>query len=202
MKIFLDFDGTLIDSRQRLYYLFQRLVPNSKLSFEEYWVLKRNGNSHELLFKRFFPTNDYEVFEQSWMQLIETKEFLDIDSPFDDVSTYLSDLIEDNNLYLITARQSLEGVLYQLEKFGWVSLFEDIFVTQQKSEKDILINPLLSKHEKGCLVGDTGTDILAAKILGLYSVGVYSGFLSKEILRSYRPDLLLPCITDFNWRIL
>jgi len=198
MKIFLDFDGTLIDSRQRLYYLFQRLVPNSKLSFEEYWVLKRNGNSHELLFKRFFPTNDYEMFEQSWMQLIETKEFLDLDFPYVNVSGYLANLKKDNNLYLVTSRQFIEGVVYQLKRFEWDMFFDDVLVTKQKFRKEDLVKSVMSPGEKGCMIGDTGKDIQTAKNLGLFSVGVYSGFLSREILVKYQPDILKSCITEFN----
>ena len=36
MNIFFDLDGTLLDSKERLYYLFQHLVPECKFSFEEY----------------------------------------------------------------------------------------------------------------------------------------------------------------------
>ena len=41
MKIFFDLDGTLINSKMRLYSLFQELVSASNLSFDEYWNLKK-----------------------------------------------------------------------------------------------------------------------------------------------------------------
>ena len=64
MNLIFDLDGTLIDSRNRLYQLFQRLVPESTLSFEEYWKLKRNKISNkDILIHRFcFKDNKIEQF--------------------------------------------------------------------------------------------------------------------------------------------
>lgn len=199
MTIFLDLDGTLIDSRQRLYQLFQYLIPRSNLSFDEYWDLKRNNISHKLIIDRYFPYINYKVFIESWMSLIETKEYLDLDFPFENVSNYLAKLrVDGNDVYLVTARQFIDGVYYQINKFGWLSCFNDILVTQQKSEKESIIRPLLKNNEKAYFIGDTGKDIQTAKALGVFSVGVYSGFLSKDILLTYQPDLLLSSITEFT----
>src|SRR2546421_346944 len=48
-KIFFDLDGTLIHAHTRLYRLFQHLVPESKLSYEQYWERKRSPANHELI---------------------------------------------------------------------------------------------------------------------------------------------------------
>ena len=47
MNIFFDLDGTLIDSKLRLYSLFQKLVPESILTYDEYWKYKMNKISHQ-----------------------------------------------------------------------------------------------------------------------------------------------------------
>lgn len=202
MNIFLDFDGTLIDSRQRLYQLFQRLVPCSTFNFDEYWELKRNGISHQLILNNHFPNKDYDLFMVHWMKLIETKEYLDLDIPIQGVSSYLANLrARGDDVYLVTSRQFVSGVVYQLEKFEWLDFFNELLVTQQKYDKRALVKPFLKKDVKGCLIGDTGEDIKTAKDLGLFSVGVCSGFLSKEVLETYKPDLLISDVTKFNPRV-
>ena len=49
MNIVFDFDGTIIDASERLYRLFQDLVPRSALSKEAYWALKRNKINHNMI---------------------------------------------------------------------------------------------------------------------------------------------------------
>ena len=54
MNIIFDFDGTLIDSKERLFKLFSFLVPQSNLDFKAYWELKKQGIGHaEILEKHF-----------------------------------------------------------------------------------------------------------------------------------------------------
>ena len=49
MNLFFDLDGTLLNSRKRLYTLFQDLIPESKLSIDEYWDLKRDKIDHKTI---------------------------------------------------------------------------------------------------------------------------------------------------------
>ena len=79
MNLFIDLDGTLIDSKLRLYHLFQYLVIDSELSFEEYWELKRNKIDHkEILSSKFNYTNkQYIIFLNKWMSEIELNSRLD-----------------------------------------------------------------------------------------------------------------------------
>lgn len=71
MNIVFDLDGTLLDSRRRLYVLFQRLVPGSLLSFDEYWSLKRNGTGHETILLERFGIESVELdgFLSRWLAL-------------------------------------------------------------------------------------------------------------------------------------
>ena len=54
MKIFFDLDGTLINSKIRLYSLFQELVPVSNFSFDEYWDFKQNKINHATILRKKF----------------------------------------------------------------------------------------------------------------------------------------------------
>jgi len=200
MNIFFDLDGTLIDSRQRLYQLFQYLVPQSQLTFDDYWNLKRNKITHEIILNEYFEITDFANFEKVWLQLIENENYLDLDQPFEGVTQYLSDLKKKEiSIYVSTARQSRQGVLYQFDRFGWTNLFDGILITEQKLDKHDLISPYLSgRKNENWIVGDTGKDIQIGKCLGIKTVAVYSGFLSKEVLLEYHPDLIFERVDEFQ----
>lgn len=200
MNLFFDLDGTLIDSRKRLYFLFKELVPDCVLSLEDYWYLKRRKINHEFIVRKIY-LSDYKIFEEKWFSNIEKNEYLDLDKPYDGVSEFLKYLKNlGHDIYLVTARQSLDSVVYQLNKFNWSSIFNDILVTKQKISKSDLITTLVDEKSKfeNWFIGDTGVDIIEGKKAGCTCVAVCNGFLDKDILFSYQPDFLIDTILDLK----
>ena len=200
MKIFFDLDGTLIDSKDRLYRLFQHLVPVSNLTFEAYWDYKKNKIDHKkILETRFsFLEKDILHFQRSWMNMIEMPEWLAFDKPFKGVTAYLNELKKQHELYVVTARQFETSVLMQLTDFGWTSFFTKVLVTAQKTEKIDLINNAIAINSSDWFVGDTGKDIETGKSLGMQTAAVLYGFLNKEKLIEYKPDLIINTVIDFK----
>jgi len=200
VNIFFDLDGTLIDSRTRLYQLFQFLVPNSQLQFEEYWELKRNKINHkEILTTKFnYSEEDFRKFEQKWMAEIELKRWLDLDKPFEGITEFLIDLSDRNALFLVTARQSEKMVLQQIKKFGWGSIFIKVLVSEQKQEKYDLIKTTVKVNPDDWFVGDTGKDIQTGKLLGIKTAAVLSGFLNNKSLLQYEPDVIANTVLNFS----
>jgi phosphoglycolate phosphatase len=194
VHLFFDLDGTLIDSRQRLYNLFQRLVPQSDLTFEEYWNLKRQKIGHQKILMEQFGYNEQtvSVFEKEWLDLIETEEYLSYDKPFDFTKHVLQTLKAKNHkLYLITARQSKEKTLKQLNDLGLSCFFEGVFITESKKTKfDLIKESKIQLLPNDILIGDTGIDIKTAKDLNLINIAVLSGFRNREILSEYAPDFI------------
>lgn len=198
-KIIFDFDGTLIDSRRRLYELFTFLEPDLNLSFDGYWKLKRNGISHKEILNNLKYSNYYDnsSFEMKWMELIEDEKYLSLDTPFDGVQKLFDKLKKEGySIILLTARQFPEKVHKQLDSFGWNNVFSKILVTQQKYTKTELLFAEQDEYSDAIMVGDTGKDILTGKEIGAYSIAVLSGFLSKKKLKKYKPDEILNCLTD------
>src|SRR5436190_11085063 len=184
MKIFFDFDGTLIDSKKRMYELFKYLVPESSLTYDEYWILKSKKIDHrEILIGRFSYSDErYKIFLEEWMKSIELPEWLALDRPFPGITDVLLNLSRKHQLYIITSRQFPDLVLRQIEDFGWSPFFEEVFVTGQKKEKfELLKNLVIEKTD--WFVGDTGHDIQTGKQLGMKTAAVLSGFLNKEKLK-------------------
>jgi phosphoglycolate phosphatase len=200
MTLFFDLDGTLIDSRQRLYKLFQHLVEESHLTFDDYWALKRNKIDHREILVRYFNYSqiEFDYFEKNWMTLIESSEYLTFDQPFDGVKEYLNALLcYDVELYLVTARQFKSGVSKQLSEFGWEGLFKGVLVTEQQKSKADLMKNFIDYKNVNWIIGDTGTDITIGKSLGINTMAVLSGFLSKKFLMEYNPDLVCESVTNF-----
>jgi phosphoglycolate phosphatase len=201
MNIFCDLDGTLIDSRARLYELFSYLVPCSNLSFDEYWGLKRNQINHrQILIEHFkYSESQIDCFEKSWMSEIELKKWLDLDCPFESITDFLVHLNRVNNIYLVTARQNKQNVHMQLKKFGWSNIFVEVLVTEQKSTKIDLIKNLLQVESEDWIVGDTGKDVQTGRTLGIKTAAVLSGFLNENSLLKYSPDIIVDNFIDLKF---
>ena len=201
MKIFIDLDGTLIDSSDRLYKLFCLLTGSDALSKKKYWLMKRSRISHEVILNsqyKYSP-DDISVFQNRWHGLIESREFIDLDVPHSDIDVTLKRLSAMHDLHLVTARQDGKMVEYQLQKFGWLNYFSSVLVTERKFEKCELIQKLEPK-KTDWVIGDTGHDGMAAKKLNLKSAVVLNGFLDKNSLLTYMPDLILESFSNFKIR--
>lgn len=200
MNLIFDLDGTLIDSRLRLYRLFQHLVPKSTLSFDEYWELKRRkiSNQNILANKLGFESAAIERFVAIWMERIEDYDFLALDKSFPGIEETLESLGKKAKLHVCTARQARQPVLYQLKRLGLLRFFESIMVTEQTRAKEELIAATLKLAPQDWIIGDTGKDIQVGKVLGIQTCAVLNGFLNEENLLRYCPDLVLGSAVEFR----
>ncbi len=201
MNIVFDLDGTLIDSKLRLYRLFKDLAPDSSLSYEQYWVLKRNRTSNETILSSELGYGQDQIarFVVQWMALIESPEYLGLDSNFVGIHATLEVLQKQADLYVCTARQFRYPVLEQLANLDLSKYFKQVLVTEQTHSKESLI----ATHVAGLsandwLLGDTGKDIQVGKFLKMKTCAVLTGFLSKDSLQFYEPDLILASVKVFS----
>jgi len=193
-NIFFDLDGTLIDSRLRLYLLFCEITLQKKLNFDDYWKLKRNKNDHKTILMNCFgySENDCSDFEHKWLSLIEDKKYLYYDKPFFYTKEVLSKLKQrDIELYIVTARQNKKNAVDQILNFNLNPFFEDILVTERRKSKLDLLKESISFSKEDILIGDTGLDVITAKALGIKSIAVLSGFRNKITLAEYKPDFIV-----------
>lgn len=201
MNIVFDLDGTLINSKPRLYNLFQLLVPSSTLSYDEYWAFKENKITHEKILANQFGYQEAAIaqFVKQWMDLIETPAFLALDTNFPGIHDTLAGLSEQAQLLVCTARQHRKPVLEQLERLGLLPFFSHVLVTERRHSKDDLIRhqcPELNGND--WMIGDTGEDVKVGKSLQIKTCAVLSGFLNKQSLMPYAPDLILGSVNEFK----
>lgn len=190
--LFIDLDGTLIDSRPRQYQLFMELAPHCPLDFDAYWRIKRRRINQEQMLRQYCGVTDaatIENFHAQWMRQVEEPARLALDHPLPDADAFLARAVAYGTLYLVTARQSAALVAKQIAAFGWSRYFTALLVTEQRHDKATLMR----SHARpgGIVIGDTGEDIRAAKALGLTSIAVTSGILDGDILREYAPDRIV-----------
>ncbi|HVT62936.1 MAG TPA: HAD hydrolase-like protein [Legionellaceae bacterium] len=201
LNLIFDLDGTLIDSRLRLYTLFQHLVPTSVFSYEAYWERKQNKISHQDILQNELNYSPEKIqrFHKDWMALIETDDFLSLDKAFDAIHVFLQGLLPFANLYVCTARQNRLAVHAQLEDLQLKHFFTDILVTEQIKTKEFLIkNAIHTLSQKDWMIGDTGKDIQAGKMLKIRTCAVLSGFLNEKSLLPYQPDYIIPHVIEFH----
>lgn len=196
-KYIFDLDGTLVDASDRLYDLFQFLVPESKLTKKEYWNLKRDKVNHQMILERYFPNYSFENFNSKWLCLIEQPEYIEKDKLYDDTISTLKRLSESNEVYLLTARQSKENLFSELDRLGIKSFFKQILVTEAKCDKAELLNKLQFTADD-YFVSDMGKDIAIGNAAGLKSIAITHGFMSGKRLAEYRPWKMVNALEEID----
>lgn len=200
MNLIFDLDGTLINSRLRLYRLFQQLVPESNMSHDSYWSFKQEKVSNETILANVFRFDTVRInrFIADWMNHIEAPEFLALDTNLPGMHEALRRLSKQARLHICTARQHRQPAVDQLDRLGLLSFFDSVMVTEQSRCKVELIEAVSGLGPQDWIIGDTGKDIQVGKALGIKTCAVLSGFLSEMSLRPYDPDLILPTASDFQ----
>ena len=202
MKIIFDLDGTLICSKKRLYELFCNLIQSRDLSFSDYWNLKYIGNSNQDILRERFDYTKAEIsnFVNGRMKKIESDYYLEMDTLIVGTIEFLERIIQNNSLYICTARQSTCQVAKQLESLSISKYFENIFVTEQKNSKaELLKNSGLKFTKHDWIIGDTGHDIITGKEIGINTCAVLSGFMSLDALIGYSPDIIVANIAKIDF---
>ena len=201
MNMVFDLDGTLIDSRLRLYRLFQHLVPDSQFSYEQYWALKQKKISNEVILSSMLGKEQDQVmrFVAQWMALIESPSYLALDKNFVGIHAALTRFQQQADLYVCTARQLRQPVLDQLASLDILQFFKRVLVTEQKHSKETLIAAYVANlSSQDWMVGDTGNDIQVGKLLNMKTCAVLSGFVSRVSLEDYNPDLILDFVVNVS----
>jgi len=196
--LFIDFDGTLVDSRLRQYELFVELAGKTSLSFSEYWSAKRAGvKQSDMLAKYANCTSDQTLaFKGKWMDAIEDPQRLQTDVLIAGVPAFLVEAAKHFQLYLVTGRQHHERLIDQMQQLCIESYFTGILNTAQRIPKAHLVQANVELGDGDVFIGDSGEDILAGKELGIFTVGVTSGASIVERLEKYAPNLIVGSVAE------
>lgn len=199
MKIFCDFDGTLVDISERHYTVYRSIVEKFQgkpLAKNDYWHAKRQKTDWESLLQMSqLKPEVKKAFLDEFISKIENPEYLVIDKLFPNVEPTLKKLNNLGECYLVSLRRNRQNLLGQVEKLGLSSYFTDILIGHSESDgHDVKVELIRSKlnGESGMIIGDTEADVITGKKLGLRTYAVTSGIRSKEFLGQLSPDYLVP----------
>ena len=197
--IFLDLDGTIVDSREAYYEAartaFQAMgqkPPEAKATLEIPRRLELKQPLNGLI--RGDTKKFLEIYLRTYYAITPEKTKL-----FPNVSTTLNTLSKKAKLALITMRAvTKESILNELERLGVAKYFTHV-VTALDTHKPKPSPEALIKCVKAIdaqigyciIVGDSISDIKAGKAAGAKTAAVLSGLFSQEELAKENPDLIL-----------
>ena len=201
-NIFLDLDGTLVDSSRRSYFLYRTIIrelDGRPLSYRSYLRLKRAKPLLEDVLRKSRGRNDVWFFKKYWETHIESPDYLAHDRLAAGAKSVLARLANTHPLYLITLRRNKLLLHRELVRFGIAHYFHKVvsFPVQGRERAERKTKSLRKLARKGdIIVGDSETDIRAGKALGLITIATTGGWRSRALLRRERPARLLAGIRD------
>lgn len=205
--IFIDLDGTILNVYDRVYQLYKDILKkyNKKFLYKKrYIALKRKKIKIEKILEMTNSSDIISKFKKEWKKNIESYNYLELDK------IHLSNrktLIALKNMYrlvLITLRNHPKRLFWELKNKKIDNIFEEVIVVPNKYclNKWELKFRAIKKYKnfsKECIiVGDTETDILAGKNLGIKTIAVGEGMRDSSLLKKYKPDFLIKNIADFK----
>lgn len=196
--IFLDLDGTLLDTSERHYKLYRDLLNLDGLvgiEKEKYWHMKRQGKKTYEILSKDSPEHTIS-FEEEWLHKIEKKSYLKYDILFPGVKETLNLLAENFYLVLVTLRNDKENLNWELSHLTLSDYFNGI-ISGKGPKKKLIENYLIQKciREKCLIVGDTEEDILTGLKLNIPTISATYGIRSKKFLEQFNPNFY---INSFN----
>ena len=113
-EIFLDLDGTLLNTSERHYRAFIDVLSHLKLrnvlSKEDFWNMKRTGKKTIYLLPVKNPRDYNRQFSEEWLKCLEKKAYLKLDELFRGSTDVLSILKPEFDLVLLTMRQNVKNL--------------------------------------------------------------------------------------------
>ena len=204
MLVILDWDGTLINSANKIVYCMQSAARDLKLQVREEQAIKNIiGLGLPEAIQLLYPGEAKEIREK--FRELYSKHFVDADQIpcpfFPGVVETLQDLHKDGHLLTVAtgkSRRGLNRILnnVKLENFFHGSRCAD--ETQSKPNPQMiheLLDEFSVEPENALMVGDTSYDLEMAKNANIKRVGVSYGAHNQETLNKFEP---LEIINEFK----
>lgn len=162
-----DWDGTLLDSRERHKAVMDYVLSefNIKIDTSDLVEFKSNGkNNIDYLISKGITESVANKVQQEWIQHIEKEEFLKIDKLYPETHNILQKYAKNNDLILITARSNADAAKKQIKEEGVAEYFKEIFIVSPEKDVSIKKAEILKQQKAILMIGDTISDAKAAKI--------------------------------------
>lgn len=203
MAIIFDFDGTLVDSRRRIFaaadHAFSEFGPQRPTNEA---VLRTIGLKPTDMMARLLPAEPQsrreEIAGRYRARSLEiSRSGLESEDPFPGADALLNRLFERGIPAGIATGKSKEGLAASLERLGWSDLFRATRTADDgpgKPDPEILqlvLRDLRVDASQSAYVGDTVFDMHMALAAGVRALGVAWGYHRSEELLSAGADAII-----------
>ena len=207
--LFLDLDGTILDVTARHYATYVEVLGMSELRGHpiperEYWGLRRETKKVDDILRksRLFPTK-FKLFGERFDARLETPEMLAMDVVRPGVETALGKLYTKTPIVLVTQRREGEELENQLAQVGLRKYFASVLFGRPEQGRrpdpnirwmhkaDLIRKRYRILPTEALYIGDTETDVKAAKSLGFEAWLVEGGHRTKELQIKSDPDRIV-----------
>lgn len=186
--IFCDFDGPILNGIHKHYFVYKQIITKYggvPLTQELYWELKRAKVKRDVMLNLSQFSGTYDDFFREWLGSIEQPEALEKDMLQPGVEAALSLLVRNSeHLWLVSMRQSVDSLQYQLTYFGIKKYFTKIVECPPLNENTKYNALRHLRISRGLFIGDTEEDQSTAKLLNLPFLAVWNGLRRPDLLQS------------------
>lgn len=204
--IFIDLDGTLLDVSNRYYAAYKRVIEEFRgkvLTKKIYWDLKRKKSDlNDILYMSGLKISK-ERYQKRRFVYLNDFEFFKLDKLCFDLKKLFLLIKNENKIVLITLRPNHNKLIDQLSYLNVLEFFYLVLSSPSNMDnkwiikKKLILNNIQNLKTKDSLfIGDSETDILTGKSLGIETVAVSYGIRDKSILKGHKPDHILNTPVD------
>jgi phosphoglycolate phosphatase-like HAD superfamily hydrolase len=212
MRIITDFDGPIMDLSNRYYHVYQLCLdqlkePNQSVTIltkDKFWAYKRAKISEQQVgIASGLTSVQAEKFKQLRDRTAHQLQYLSLDRIVPGAIAALEQIQADGiELIVMTLRRTCELNVafgqYDLARFFPIDccycLADDYQKQGDIKDKTHMMAQALSEFKSApntWMIGDTETDIIAARTHGIKVIGVLSGIRDLDRLEQYQPDQIV-----------
>lgn len=207
--LFTDLDGTLLQVRQRYFAAYtmaiaDRAIGGKAMPQREFWGLWQEAKSWEVALQRsrVLPMK-YPLFKTRFEAAIESPELLSLDKPSEGLVTFLSKIYTKTAIVLVSQRRDGGALEDQLAALKIRKYFAEVLYgapppvrrpdkTLRPRHKAALVKARYKiLPTQALMLGDTETDVQAARDLGFEVWLVEGGNRKRELQIKADPDRLV-----------
>ena len=203
--IYFDLDGPILDVSLKYWQIHKDvLVELGKpyLEKDDYWHFKCTRTPVLDILAKVGAKDIKDEYIRMRTAWIEKPNYLKYDKVWPGVQETLISLSREYRLVLVTLRRSDEMLNEELERLKLKPLFDRVLSSSDQNtprweiKVDLIRSDGYIVGTPGMIIGDTETDILAGKKLGLKTVGVLCGIRTKKHLEDAGVDIIIPSIVE------
>jgi phosphoglycolate phosphatase len=204
---FLDLDGPILDVSLRHYRVYADGVTRlggAVVDRETYWSAKRNKTPDREILAQNGLREAADAYHAIKMELIESPSYLAHDRLQLGAADTLRRIAKRFRLVLVTLRHSELALSAQLDALGIRAGFSNVLSApgdagnRWETKRDLVARAGLVAGEGDFFAGDTETDILAGRALGITTVAVCNGIRDERYLRPLAPDWIIPSLANLT----